>query len=58
MAIQITRPGKDFKVTIDGTTFTVRRIPVEEDARLHKEFTKQGELDTLSYAVAELQLLL
>lgn len=54
MPIRITKPGKDFKLAIEGTTFTVRRIPVEEDARLRKHYTKRGDLDTLSYAIAKL----
>ena len=56
MPIRITRPGKDVQLTIDGTVFTVRRIPVEEDTRLRKQHTKRGDLDALSYAIAKLEL--
>lgn len=55
MAIRITPPGRPFPVTIEGTTFTLRRLSPQEDQRLRHAHTHKGRFEALLYAVAKLE---
>ncbi len=55
MPIRIIRPGKDFQVTIEGTTFTLRRLSLEVDQRLRNNHTKRGVTDLMFYAIDKLE---
>lgn len=55
MAIRITKSGKEFKKTIDGTTFALCRLSTEEDTALQRAHQRRGNLDVMPYAVAKLE---